>query len=342
MVAAITIKERRSIRKYNETPVAQALVISLLKEAASLYEAEGAAPCWRCIYYGTEASRLRLAESMVAKVRESGLGKLIPAKMVDMITKQAMDVPVQLIFIAEPGENERARDEHYAAVCSIMQNLQLLGWEQGLGMFWYTDPMVYSASFYKEIGLQDGERLAGILNMGYFDKIPRARRRTPAEKKWTEIGGGMTGSAVRANQARISSAAVLEVLNEAVWAPNDEMREPWRFIYVSEGDTAAEWRASSASNAEAFLVVVAKEEADLHKQEEDYAAVCCLIQNFQLLAKYRQWPVRRSIPAWTYDEQWYKRLGVLPRERIVAVLELGGEGETISGAEATDLRISYR
>lgn len=41
MVAAITIKERRSIRKYNETPVAQELVISLLKEAASLYEAEG-------------------------------------------------------------------------------------------------------------------------------------------------------------------------------------------------------------------------------------------------------------------------------------------------------------
>lgn len=72
-------------------------------------------------------------------------------------------------------------------------------------------------------------------------------------------------------------------------------------------------------------MVVATEESDLHRQEEDYAAVCCLIQNFQLLAKSEPWNLRRLIPEWIYDAEQCRSFGIRPRERIVAVLELGGE-----------------
>ncbi|CAM3500274.1 MULTISPECIES: nitroreductase family protein [Paenibacillus] len=317
-----TIRERRTIRRFNPTPVDPDIIVSLLTDAAKLYETEGT-PRWRCLYAGTAESRQRLVESMIAKMKESKFGKLIPAKMINYFIKQITDIPSHLIFIAESASDQRQRDENYAAVCSIMENFLLLGWERGLGALWDTDPMLQSESFLAEIGLQEGERFAGILHVGYFDKVPRARRRTPAEQKWTLIVGDGQPSEVQSNNARISEQSILEVLNDAVWAPNDGLREPWRFIYVTGSGAAGKLPVLQGNPSPALLLVVAKEEADSHKQEEDYAAVCCLIQNFQLLAKSKPWYARRTVPEWIYNQDHCKLFGIRPLERIVAVLELG-------------------
>lgn len=329
-----TIRERRTIRKFNTTPVAPELVVSLLNEAVSLYEAEGT-PRWRCLYAGTPESRKRLVESMIAKMKESKFSKLIPAKMIDIFIKRITDIPAHLIFIAESAADQRQRDENYAAVCSVMQNFQLLGWKRGLGMLWDTDPMFQSESFLAEIGLLEGERFAGILHTGYFDKAPRARRRTPAEQKWIAIGGGGEPDGPQSDNGRISEQSILEVLNDAVWAPNDGLREPWRFIYVTGSEAAAKLPGSSGNPSAAFLLFVAKEEADPHKQEENYAAVCCLIQNFQLLAKSKLGHVRRTVPEWTYDQERCEPFGIRRQERIVAVLELGADDRSSDSAPAS-------
>lgn len=315
------------------------MIDSLLNQAASLYQAEGeGASHWRSICYSTPAARHRLADSMVAKVKGSTLGKLLPGKMLDLMKKQVTDTPAHLVFIAESGSTQRQSDENYAAVCSIMQNVQLLGWEQGLGMLWYTDPMLNSAAFDREIGLGEGERFAGILSIGFYEKVPRARKRTPAEQKWTIVEGDMSGyadqpqasaqkgSELQASLPTVSSQSVLALLNDAVWAPNDGLREPWRFVYVAGGESANRLRALEGDSSAAFLLVVAKEESDPHKREEDYAAVCCLIQNFQLLAASEPWPVRRTMPEWIYEPAQCEPFGVRPQERIVAVLALGGDG----------------
>ena len=313
------IKERRTIRRFNTTPVAPELVISLMNDAASLYEAEGA-PRWRCLIANTPESRHRLVDSMMAKMKESRFGKLIPTKMIDFFVKRITDIPAHLIFIAESATDRRKSDENYAAVCSVMQNFQLLGWDHGLGALWDTDPMFHSEAFLAEIGLQPGERFAGILHVGYFDKAPKARRRTLAEQKWTVMGGGKANG-LQPGHVRIAAQSILEVLNDAVWAPNDGLREPWRFIYVTGGFAAAKLSDSSGNESAAFLLIVAKQEADPHKQEEDYAAVCCLIQNVQLLAKSRSWYSRRSIPDWIYDQDQCEPFGIQSGERIVALLE---------------------
>ncbi|MFD2334609.1 nitroreductase family protein [Cohnella sp. GCM10020058] len=348
-----TIRERRSIRRYSARPVAQETIDSLLNQAASLYQAEGEdASHWRSICYSTQEARHRLADSMIAKMQGSTLGKLLPGKMLDLIKRQVTETPAQLVFIAESGSTQRQSDENYAAACSIMQNVQLLGWEQGLGMLWYTDPMLNSAAFEREIGLGEGERFAGILSIGFYEKVPRARKRTPAEQKWTAIEGEVSGyadhlqvssqngsgpahkaslqngAAHQASSRTVSSQSVLALLNDAVWAPNDGLREPWRFIYAGDGEAADRLRALDGNRdaSAAFLLVVAKEESDPHKREEDYAAICCLIQNFQLLAASEPWPVRRTLPEWIYEPAQCKLFGVRPQERIVAVLALGGDG----------------
>nr|WP_274528668.1 nitroreductase family protein [Paenibacillus piscarius] len=331
-----TIRERRTIRRYSDAPVEQKVIVSLLNEAAALYEAEGT-PHWRCLYAGDPESREELAECMIAKMKGSTLARLLPAKMTDLMKKQIINTPAHLIFIAESGETERQQDINYAAVCSIMQSVQLLGWEQGLGMLWYTDPMMLGEPFYQKIGLREKERFAGILEIGYFDRTPRARKRTPAERSWTILG---EESRLLTDPALPAPHSVLKLLNDAVWAPNDGLREPWRFIYVTGGEAARQLRSAGKHALLPLLLVVATEEADPHKQQEDYAAVCCLVQNFQLLAKSEPWKVRRHIPEWVYERDQCKALGLRPLERIVAVLELGGDkNDPESGSLPPEVRI---
>jgi len=319
-----SIRERRTIRRFNTTPVPPELVVSLLNDAVNLYEVKGT-PRWRSLFAGMPESRQRLVESMMTKMKENRFVKLMPSKMIDFFIKRVTEIPAHLIFIAESASDRRQSDENFAAVCSVMQNFQLLGWERGLGALWDTDPMFQSESFLAEIGLQEGERFAGILHIGYFDKAPRARRRTPAEQKWTVIGEGREADGL----VRISAQSILEVLNDAVWAPNDGLREPWRFIYVPGSEAAAKLSCSDGNTSSAFLLVVAEQEEDPHKQEEDYAAICCLIQNVQLLVKSRPWNVRRLLPEWIYDQNQCKVFGIQPEERVVAVLELGENHQSL-------------
>ncbi|PCL93278.1 nitroreductase family protein [Paenibacillus lautus] len=323
-----TIRERRTIRRFNTTPVPPELVVSLLNDAVNLYEDKGT-PRWRCLIAGTPESRQRLVESMMTKMKENRFVKLMPPKMIDFFIKRVTEIPAHLIFIAESASDRRQSDENFAAVCSVMQNFQLLGWERGLGALWDTDPMFQSESFLAEIGLQEGERFAGILHIGYFDKAPRARRRTPAEQKWTAVGEGREADGLRSERGGISAQSILEVLDDAVWAPNDGLREPWRFIYVTGSEAAAKLSNSEGYTSSAFLLIIAEHEEDPHKQEEDYAAICCLIQNVQLLVKSRPWNARRSIPEWIYDQDQCKAFGIQPEERVVAVLELGENNRSL-------------
>lgn len=125
----------------------------------------------------------------------------------------------------------------------------------------------------------------------------------------------------------VSEMHVLELLNVAVWAPNDGMREPWRFIFVGSGCTGL--MSGLQNQAPAYLILVIKEDSDLHKREEDFGAACCLMQNFRLLAQESMLHVRMTMNDWIYDKTCTRRYGVLKDERVVAVLEMGYLEETI-------------
>ncbi|MNC33669.1 Nitroreductase family protein [compost metagenome] len=132
---------------------------------------------------------------------------------------------------------------------------------------------------------------------------------------------------------------VLELLNDAVWAPNDGLREPWRFIYA---DNSSGGRLSGLQEpAPAYLIMVMKEESDSYKRDEDFAAVCCLMQNFQLLACERKLGVRRTMNDWIYDRKHMAALGVQDKERIAAVLEIGFWDEAageVPSAKVTEVK----
>ena len=144
--------------------------------------------------------------------------------------------------------------------------------------------------------------------------------------------GSRGGRLLNYGEKPVSENHVLELLNVAVWAPNDGMREPWRFIFVGSGST--ELMSGFQDQAPAYLILVIKEDSDLHKREEDFGAACCLMQNFRLLAQESMLHARMTMNDWIYDRTCTRRYGVQKDERIVAVLEMGYLEETIEPVKA--------
>jgi hypothetical protein len=81
-----------------------------------------------------------------------------------------------------------------------------------------------------------------------------------------------------------------------------------------------------------------KNENDSNKQNENLAAIFCLIQNFKLLASEKKLGVNVSFEKWMYDRRHCQELGVADKERLAAVLDLGfyhGSSEVIPTSPVT-------
>ncbi|WP_052463387.1 nitroreductase family protein [Bacillus altitudinis] len=119
----------------------------------------------------------------------------------------------------------------------------------------------------------------------------------------------------------IPEEIILEMLNVAVWAPNHKLREPWRFVYVDhEISNKLECFQKEPS---AHLILVNKCSSDSYQQTEDAAATFCLVQNFRLIAWEYGVGVNVIYPKWRFDRRIREKLGILNKEYIVVVLELG-------------------
>ncbi len=144
----------------------------------------------------------------------------------------------------------------------------------------------------------------------------------------------------------VPERVVEELLETAKWAPNHHLTQPWRFIYITgearrglaEVRRILHQEASQSSDPEqvravgerayqtvmsipAFLAVVMAEHEDPHIREEDFAACCCLIQNFMLLAWERG--IGTHWKTISNDPRQRAFLGLAPNEKLVGFLHLG-------------------
>lgn len=183
MSVASIVKERRSIRKFTNQDVPDRLVYELLEQAALLCDRQKLQST-RLILINRRESKDRLSRYMTDVVAATTMGKLTPSRMMEMFYKVIAEVPGHLAVVVKDHDSEKRKDEQYAHACFFMQNLQLLAWEKGLGMFWRTDENLYTPAFYELLGMADRERLVGIMHFGFVAKTPRPRKRTPAAKRW--------------------------------------------------------------------------------------------------------------------------------------------------------------
>lgn len=147
---------------------------------------------------------------------------------------------------------------------------------------------------------------------------------------------------------------VHSVLAAGIWAPNHHLTEPWRFVILGPetqrrlaeryGELRMEKASPDAAERRARLredgvrkflgipVVVAiasLQEGDEQRRKEDYAAVCCAVQNIQLAAWARGIGAKWSTAAVTRDPLAYELLDLDPaRFEVIGFLYMGYPAET--------------
>jgi len=85
----------------------------------------------------------------------------------------------------------------------------------------------------------------------------------------------------------------------------------------------------------AQLVVTLKSDNSTNEQNEDLAAVFCLIQNFKLLAWERRLGINVTFHEWMYVQEYCRRLGIPDKEKVAAVLDLAFYSEILETSLTT-------
>lgn len=178
------IEERRSIKKFNGTPVAGSDITAILQDAAWAPNHGNREP-WRfvvAVENGLDAIRSVLKECTIPNWKSLSLEEL--AKKTE-----GFQLPGAFVFVIVPEDpRQKERLEDFSAASALIQNAQLLAWEKGIGTCWKTPAWIDAPKFRQAIGIKPGERVLALLQFGYYDELPKAKARTPIEEKITYFG----------------------------------------------------------------------------------------------------------------------------------------------------------
>lgn len=172
------IKERRTVRLFKEEPVSLELLMQLLNVAIWAPNHMNRQP-WRFILFQGD-SRKAFAAAMLATYSTEERAKYGEPKRLYLES-----VPAHLVVVFKEDPRQKVWEEDYAAVCSLIQNFQLAAWEQGLGVVWKTNHYSYYPEFREAVGVLPGEKIAGVLHVGYPRVVPEPVQRIPAEELLT-------------------------------------------------------------------------------------------------------------------------------------------------------------
>ncbi|WP_010532167.1 nitroreductase family protein [Lentibacillus jeotgali] len=105
-------------------------------------------------------------------------------KMIESMKQFLLRIPHHALIYFKKEEDSVRYEEEYAAVCAFIQNAQLAAWAHGIGMLWTITPYMHDTGFAEDIGINgDTYKIAAVMQIGYPEKIPRDKGRTPIAEK---------------------------------------------------------------------------------------------------------------------------------------------------------------
>lgn len=138
------------------------------------------------------------------------------------------------------------------------------------------------------------------------------------------------------------TARLIEAIELARWAPNHRLTEPWRFYLLgprsaeaivdlavemetqAKGERAGEARRRRWGAIPGFFAVACARSDDPLKQQEDYAACCCAVQNLMLYMWQCGLGVKWTTGAVTREPRFLEIVGVDPAaETLVGLFWYG-------------------
>lgn len=160
------------------------------------------------------------------------------------------------------------------------------------------------------------------------------------------------------NGQPVEKQEVLEILDDAKWAPNHGNREPWRVVVgageqlvkvhevlrdlaipkwqeLSEEALANQMQKFTLAGAYAFVLVT----EDMRQKErlEDYAATACFIQNVQLLAWEKGIGTCWKTPGFLDNPKFREALNARTNERVISMLQFGHFDEATKPKERKEV-----
>ncbi|WP_062106716.1 nitroreductase family protein [Bacillus niameyensis] len=173
---AEVVRERTSVKAgYIDKEVSQELVLSLLKDAVWA-PTHGVREPWRFIFISGDRKEAFI--EAVLQCHEKNKHEAVRNKFIN--------VPAFLAVVMTEDPRQKQWEENFAATSCMLQNFQLLAWEKNIGTVWKTPQHIHDPRFRSALRVESGEKIIGVLNIGYFDKeivSKKVRKRTdPAEK----------------------------------------------------------------------------------------------------------------------------------------------------------------
>ncbi|MGI8315257.1 nitroreductase family protein [Halobacillus mangrovi] len=169
------IRERRSVKSgYLDREVPEDLIKELLEDA-SYAPTHGLREPWRFIYIPTEETK-GFVEDLV---------KTFPKDMQENRRNYFSQPAAFLIAVMKEDPRQKQWEENFGAISCFIQNFQLLAWEKQLGVVWKTNTQIHEPKVRELLNVEPGEKIVGFLHLGYFDKQPKPKQRTPIEEKLT-------------------------------------------------------------------------------------------------------------------------------------------------------------
>ncbi len=178
---ATVIRNRRTIRDFNGAEIERETILNIMQDAVWA-PFHGKKEPWRFILF-TGEGRKRFSEAVTSTYSTD-----IANKWGEWATRQYCElIPAHLLVIIEADPRQKYWEDAFAASSALIQNIQLLAWERQIGTVWKTNEWNWSPAFHRNVGVLPHERIVGTLHLGYFDKAPKPRSRTPIEDLLTEI-----------------------------------------------------------------------------------------------------------------------------------------------------------
>lgn len=177
------VRERRTIRSFSKIDVPEDVLLGLL-EAAVWAPYHSKEEPWRFIIF-TGKGRETFCNAVLSTYTAEELERYGQSTARDYCE----DIPVHICVVVRQGGDVWRNEEALLAAAAMIQNLQLLAWEERIGLVWKTNEYNRDEHFARRIGLSANERLAGTLHLGYLpdDAASRSVSRKPAKQLITWI-----------------------------------------------------------------------------------------------------------------------------------------------------------
>lgn len=123
----------------------------------------------------------------------------------------------------------------------------------------------------------------------------------------------------------VSEADILAWFQQAVWAPNHRMTEPWQLVFVGPETRAQIHHGADFGDAPIVVAVLSRRGERPIDRDENLIATACFVQNFSLLAWESGVGVRWTSIGWTDGAR--AALGVSDEYDVLSILGIGYPAE---------------